>query len=531
MMEDRPPAEESQLGRQLATPRAAAIAGILFAALFGTATVLFRLSVPADPGDPGEWLDTNSGRVKLALGLVPFGGIAFLWFIGVVRDRLGDREDRFLSSVMFGSGLLYLAMTFTAAALVGALIATYEAAPEQTITSGIYAFDREVIFNISNSFGVRMAGVFMFSTGSIWLRSGAMPRWIIAITYLLAVGQLVGVGISLWSTMVFPIWVLIVSIHFLVRGAVPDDVVLPDVGSVSDDRPPPDLTDCRTTIPRRSAPWPSSMSYPTVPVRTSVDVRHECGRLVRSQVPRSTAASWEPAADRADPVDLLLRQAATREPSLVPLRHGRMLASPFAFYRGGALLMAADLAKLPRTGLIVQLCGDAHLANFGVYAAPDRRLVFSLNDFDETLPGPFEWDVERLVASFQIAGRHRGFDHSTCAGIVSTVAKSYRKAMHDFAAMPTLDLWYDRLDVDEVSDRFGADATSEARKRFARMIRKAETKNRLRALTKLTEVVDETRRFRRDPPTLVPIEDLVPERDVDIVNETVAGLIDRSGRH
>ena len=230
MMEDRTPADEPQLGRRLATPRAAAIAGILFAALFGTATVLFRLSVPADPGDPGEWLDTNSGRVKLALWLVPFGGIAFLWFIGVVRDRLGDREDRFLSSVMFGSGLLYLAMTFAAAALVGALIATYETAPEQTITSGIYAFDREAIFHISNNFGVRMAGVFMFSTGSIWLRSGAMPRWIIAITYLLALVQLVGIGISLWSTMVFPIWVLIVSIHFLVRGAAPGGVDVPNVG-------------------------------------------------------------------------------------------------------------------------------------------------------------------------------------------------------------------------------------------------------------------------------------------------------------
>jgi hypothetical protein len=229
MMEDDSSTGESQLGHRLATPRAAAIAGIVFAALFGTSTVLFRLSVPADPGAPGDWLDANSGRVKLALVLVPFGGIAFLWFIGVVRDRLGDREDRFLSSVMFGSGLLYLAMTFAAAALVGALIATYEAAPERTITSGIYAFVREAIFHISNNFGVRMAGVFMFSTGSIWLRSGAMPRWIIAITYLLALVQLVGVGISLWSTMVFPIWVLIVSIHFLVRGVAHHD---PDVAPV-----------------------------------------------------------------------------------------------------------------------------------------------------------------------------------------------------------------------------------------------------------------------------------------------------------
>ncbi len=244
------------------------------------------------------------------------------------------------------------------------------------------------------------------------------------------------------------------------------------------------------------------------------------------QVPRSSAGSWEPAPDRADPVDLLERQAATRDPSLVPLRHGRMLASPFAFYRGGALLMAADLAVLPRTGLTVQLCGDAHLANFGVFAAPDRRLVFSLNDFDETLPGPFEWDVERLVASFQIAARHRGFDPSTRDRIVSTVAKSYRTAMHDFAAMPTLDLWYDRLNVDEISDRFGVDTTPETRKRFDRTIRKAETKNSLRALAKLTEVVDGDRRFRRDPPTLVPIDDLVPEQDLDRVGDAVAAFIE-----
>ncbi len=264
---------------------------------------------------------------------------------------------------------------------------------------------------------------------------------------------------------------------------------------------------------------------PPSPALTSVQERRELGRLIRKQVPRSTAASWEPAADRSDPVDLLERQAAVREPSLVPLRYGRMLASPFAFYRGGALLMAADLACFPRSGLTVQLCGDAHLANFGVYAAPDRRLVFSLNDFDETLPGPFEWDVARLVASFQIAGRHRGFDRSTCADIVSTVVKSYRHAMHDFAAMPTLDVWYNRLNVDEIPDRFGVGATVQARKRFAQQIRKAETKNSLRALAKLTRVVDGKRTFRRDPPTLVPIEDLVPVEDLHRVHESVVGII------
>jgi hypothetical protein len=221
MMEDSTPADEPNIGGRLATPGAAAVAGILFAVLFGTTTVLFRLSVPANPGDRGEWLDTHSTRIKVALWLVPFAGIAFLWFIGVVRDRLGDHEDRFFSSVMFGSGLLYLAMTFAAAALIGALIGAYEAAPEQTVTSGIYAFVRQAVFHISNTFGVRMAGVFMLSTGTIWLRSGAMPRWIIGVTYLLALVQIFGMAISLWSTIIFTIWVLIVSIHFLVRGADP----------------------------------------------------------------------------------------------------------------------------------------------------------------------------------------------------------------------------------------------------------------------------------------------------------------------
>ena len=270
-----------------------------------------------------------------------------------------------------------------------------------------------------------------------------------------------------------------------------------------------------------SAPTPQEPERPT-----SLDERRNFGRAIRARVPRSSAGSWEPAGDRADPVDLLERQATMRDASLVPLRHGRMLASPFAFYRGGALLMAADLAVLPRSGLTVQLCGDAHLANFGIYAAPDRRLVFSLNDFDETLPGPFEWDVERLAASFQIAARHRGFDPSTRDRIVATVAKSYRKAMHGFAAMPTLDLWYDRLNVDEISERFGVDATPVTRKRFDKTIRKAETKNSLRALAKLTELVEGERRFRRDPPTLVPVEDLVPEEDVDRVEDAVAAIIE-----
>ncbi len=203
------------LGRRLATPHAAAVAGVLFAVLLGTSTVLLRLSVPADLGDSGEWIDASRSRVNLALWLVPFAGISFLWFIGVVRDRLGDREDRFFASVMFGSGLLYLAMLFAASALTSALVATYEAAPVQVFDSGNYEFTRVAVFALANTFGVRMAGVFMLSTGTIWWRSGMVPRWIVALTYLLALLQVVGPGISLWMTLVFPFWVLIVSIHFL----------------------------------------------------------------------------------------------------------------------------------------------------------------------------------------------------------------------------------------------------------------------------------------------------------------------------
>jgi hypothetical protein len=206
----------ADFGRRLTTPRAAAVAGVLFAVLLGTSTVLLRLAVPPVSGDDGEWLDSNRSSVTLALRLVPFAGIAFLWFIGVVRDRLGDREDRFFATVMFGSGLLYLAMLLAAAALSAALVAAYEAAPEKVFDSGGYEFARDAVFSLSNTFGVRMAGVFMFSTGTIWWRSGIVPRWMAGLTYALAFVQVFGPDISLWMTLVFPIWVLIVSVHFLV---------------------------------------------------------------------------------------------------------------------------------------------------------------------------------------------------------------------------------------------------------------------------------------------------------------------------
>ncbi len=206
-----------QLGRRLNTPRAAAVAGIVFAVLLIITYALLRSSVPEDPRDSGEWLGRNGDRVDFALWLVPFAGIAFLWFIGVIRDRLGELEDRFFSSILFGSGLLFIAMTFIATALAGALIASYQRDPQAMIENGLYALERETIFRITNVFGMRMAGVFMFSTGTIWLRSGTMPRWMVVLTYVLALVQVFALGFTLWFTMLFPLWVLIVSIHFLLR--------------------------------------------------------------------------------------------------------------------------------------------------------------------------------------------------------------------------------------------------------------------------------------------------------------------------
>lgn len=209
----------SGIGRRLTTPRAAAVAGVLFAALLGTSTVLMRMSVPPVSADSVAWIASNEYRIEVALWLIPFAGISFLWFIGVVRDRLGDREDRFFASVMFGSGLLYVATLFAAASLSVALVRTYEAAPELVFDSGGYEFAREAIYALSNNFGVRMSGVFMLSTGTIWSRSGAAPRWVVGLTYLLAVLQIFGPGISLWMTLVFPFWVLVVSVHFLLANS------------------------------------------------------------------------------------------------------------------------------------------------------------------------------------------------------------------------------------------------------------------------------------------------------------------------
>ena len=192
----------------------------------------------------------------------------------------------------------------------------------------------------------------------------------------------------------------------------------------------------------------------------------------------------------------------------MPIRYGRMLVSPFTFYRGAAYIMAADLAGMPRTGLHVQLCGDAHLSNFGVYAAPDRRLVFDTNDFDETLPGPFEWDLKRLVASFAVAGRDRGFDEGRREAINLTVSRSYREAMAEFASMRNLELWYSRVDIDDIFARLSPQVSAKAVERAERTVAKARTKDSLAAFKKLTRVVDGEPRIVSDPPLIVPISEL-----------------------
>jgi uncharacterized protein (DUF2252 family) len=257
----------------------------------------------------------------------------------------------------------------------------------------------------------------------------------------------------------------------------------------------------------------------------TADERAARGKAARAELPRRVHGEWEPSPQRSDPVDLLEEQAKTRVPELVPIRYGRMLVSPFAFYRGGAALMAADLAEGPRSGLQVQLCGDAHLSNFGVYAAPDRRLIFSVNDFDETLPGPFEWDVKRLVASFAVAGRHRGFSGKERARISAAVVRSYRESMHSFASMRNMDLWYVRADLEELAREFAAGATGRQRRRMEKNVARARGKTSLKAFDKLTRLVDGERQIVSDPPLVVPIRELVePEREATI-NEAYRDLI------
>jgi uncharacterized protein (DUF2252 family) len=234
------------------------------------------------------------------------------------------------------------------------------------------------------------------------------------------------------------------------------------------------------------------------------------GKAARNEVPRSSHGRWEPAVNRLDPVELLEEQARSRVPELVPIRYGRMLVSPFTFYRGAALIMAADLAATPRSGLTVQVCGDAHLSNFGVFASPERKLLFDINDFDETLPGPWEWDVKRLAASFEVAGRDRGFAPAQRRGIVMAGVAEYRTRMKQAAGMRNLDVWYARIEVEALFEQLKGMVTAKQRAKAEANVAKARTRDSMQAFSKLTREVDGERRIVADAPLIVPIEDLMP---------------------
>ena len=250
------------------------------------------------------------------------------------------------------------------------------------------------------------------------------------------------------------------------------------------------------------------------------------GKAARVTAPLEDQRVFEPTALRADPVELLGRQGPSRVAELLPVRYGRMVSSAFAFYRGAALVMAADLATTPNSGLRVQLCGDAHLSNFGFYASPERHLVFDLNDFDETLPGPFEWDVKRLAASVEIAARSQSFRAKETRSVVVGAVRSYRESMRAFAKMPNQAVWYARLDAEEFLAKLRQVAPPERTRKAELLIASAKTKDSMQAFRKLTHVVDGRPRIISEPPLIVPVEDLFPGQEGEQIQAQMGELLD-----
>jgi len=246
----------------------------------------------------------------------------------------------------------------------------------------------------------------------------------------------------------------------------------------------------------------------------SVEERRARGKEARAQTPLSAHAGWNVAPDRPDPVALLEEQNTTREQDLVPVRHGRMMVSPFTFYRGAARIMAADLKDTPRAGLDAQICGDAHLSNFGAFASPERQLLFDVNDFDETLPGPFEYDVKRMAASFTIAARNNGFTKADALATTRASVTAYREAMAGFGQMTTMEVWYAHLSADDITAAVrGAAKTKKdvkAAKQAEKAAKKARTRDSLQALSKLGELVDGRYRIVSQPPIVIPERELAP---------------------
>jgi uncharacterized protein (DUF2252 family) len=243
--------------------------------------------------------------------------------------------------------------------------------------------------------------------------------------------------------------------------------------------------------------------------------------MARAVLPRERHSEWAPSQRKLEPLDLLAEQAETRVPELVPIRYGRMAASPFAYYRGAALPMAADLATMSQSGLTVQLCGDAHLSNFGGFASPEREMLFDINDFDETSPGPFEWDVKRLAASLEVAARGRGFDSSVGRNVVLGGVRSYQQAIRNFAGLSNLAVWYSRLDLAEVTTRWGGSVAKKELDQAQRNVAKAQSKDQMKARAKLTRLVDGELRFVSDPPLLVPVVELYGETEGERLEESI----------
>jgi uncharacterized protein (DUF2252 family) len=250
----------------------------------------------------------------------------------------------------------------------------------------------------------------------------------------------------------------------------------------------------------------------------SVADRRDRGKQARKVSPRSAAAAWEPPADRRDPVDIIVEGTTTAIQSLVPIRYGRMSASPFTFYRGTAAIMAADLRPTAVTGISAQLCGDAHLSNFGLYGAPNRSMVFDINDFDETLAGPWEWDLKRLAASFVLASRENGWDPEAQHSVAATSAAEYRQAMRRFAEMDNLEVWYSRLNTDQLAEIL------KPSKAARKALKKAKVKDSERAARKLSEVVDGQRRIVHEPPLVVPFKEFFEGADLDRVERAIPEL-------
>ena len=276
-----------------------------------------------------------------------------------------------------------------------------------------------------------------------------------------------------------------------------------------------------TTANTQGAATPEPLKYQALLPHATPEERVSRGKSSRQETPRRSQRFWEPWPNRPDPVSLLEEQAETRWDELVPIRHGRMLASPFAFFRGAAYIMASDLATTPRTGIKVQACGDAHLINFGIFNSPERGQLFDMNDFDETAPGPWEWDVKRLAASFEVAMRDRGLEPQSRRDILLKVVREYRESMIAFAGMQNIDVWYEKLDTAVLLGKLKVEEAKRDAKVAANIFAKAQSKNSMRALDKLTIMVDGQPRIVSQPPLLVPAAELLDGEQLEHFNTTI----------